>query len=253
MVISAVPWCWKKKDSEAKTDKQRQICHLKQKQSINYVCFLAWFSILLYPPYHHAPRVLWMAVHRSSVWHLSPWVCDHVHVCVGWVKCRGEILCISLYMTINWILTLCHLSAKNSSLYLLLYFSRASLFWLCMRESKRQIGGSCQAAPIVKALERKLRKFINKWMISSCSVPKSWKWEILLFYEKNITSYWLWQHISKKLGQGHVYYCVASSFLVWEMRRPVTRPSGEECCLIFVWYRILATHDMPNAVDWRYV
>ena len=36
-------------------------------------------------------------------WHLSPWVCDpvhvHVHVCVnmcqpGWVKCGGEILCI---------------------------------------------------------------------------------------------------------------------------------------------------------------
>jgi len=33
-------------------------------------------------PYPHAPQVLWMAAHRSSVWHLSPLVCDPVHVCV---------------------------------------------------------------------------------------------------------------------------------------------------------------------------
>ena len=39
------------------------------------------------------PRAMWMAAHRSSVWHLSLWVCDpvHLHVCVnrgqpGWVK-----------------------------------------------------------------------------------------------------------------------------------------------------------------------
>jgi len=32
----------------------------------------------------HDPRVLWLAAHLSSVWHLSPWVCDpvQVHVCV---------------------------------------------------------------------------------------------------------------------------------------------------------------------------
>ena len=33
-------------------------------------------------PYLHALRALWMAAHHSSVWHLSPWVCDPVHVCV---------------------------------------------------------------------------------------------------------------------------------------------------------------------------
>lgn len=48
----------------------------------------------------------------------------------------------------------------------------------------------------------------------------------------------------KKLGQAHVYDCVASSSVSttvskWELRRAASGSLGEECCFILVWSRIL--------------
>ena len=69
------------------------------------------YLIMLRCPWaRHCTPMLWMAAHRSSVWHLSLWVCDpvHVHVCVnrcqpGWVKSGGQILCVCMYAwPIKW-------------------------------------------------------------------------------------------------------------------------------------------------------
>ena len=73
---------------------------------------------------------------------------------------------------------------------------------------------------------------------------KLMKWNILRKMYGIFFNWWQ-QHVSKRLGQGHVHHCISSSLkwqsvYVWELRRPVAGV-GEEFCRFCVWYRILAT------------
>ena len=91
------------------------ICHKEQqkfseKMQNSYV-WMIHSCIMYHVPFSKAPYpCTWMAAHRSSVWHLSLWVCDPVHVCntcqPGWVKSGGEISCITVSVIINLMLIL---------------------------------------------------------------------------------------------------------------------------------------------------